>query len=199
MDVEHYVEAAPSAIEFHLVRFWRAWVVVFVFVALAVAGYCIAFLPPSDFPSGSIVKIVRGTSASEVAAQLTDMRIIAHPRILRMVLRVSGGSVRVQAGPYLFNTPENLLVVAYRLMTGDYGIPPARITFPAGETARDAAERVHNAFPDISTSDFISKAQPYEGYLFPDTYLFVPSSDVDSIVKTMRENFDTKTLSFKND
>ncbi len=169
------------------------------FAVLAVIGYHTAFSPPDDFPTGSIVSIARGTSAPEVAAQLAQVRIIAYPQLLRAVLRLSGGSARVQAGSYLFNTPENLFTVAYRLVTGDYRVPSVRITFPEGETARHGAARVHEAFPSISASDFLLKAQPYEGYLFPDTYLFLPSSDADSIIKTMRANFDTKTASLRDE
>ncbi|MBI4088810.1 endolytic transglycosylase MltG [Candidatus Kaiserbacteria bacterium] len=173
--------------------FERYWVIFLALAILVLIGYHYAFSPPANFPSGSVVKIVRGASAPEVATQLALMHVIAHPHVLRAVLRVSGGSVRIQAGPYLFNTPENLLTVAYRLVTGAYGIPPVRITFPEGETAREMAARVAAAFPDIPASKFLSAAQPYEGYLFPDTYLFLPSSDAESIVEAMRANFDTKT------
>ncbi len=172
----------------------RVWLVSLILAVLAVIGYRVAFSPPADFPTGSIVSIARGASAPEVAAQLAEVHIIAHPQLLRAVLRLSGGSARVQAGSYLFSAPENLLTIAYRLVAGDYRIPPVRITFPEGETARHAAARVNEAFPSISASDFLSKAQPYEGYLFPDTYLFLPSSDADSIIKTMRANFDTRTV-----
>lgn len=180
-------------------RYWRVWLTALILIILTVVGYRTTFSPPSTFPSGSIIKIARGTSASEVATQLADAQVIAHPRLLQAFLRVSGGSVRIQAGPYLFKTPENLFTISYRLVTGEYGVPPARITFPEGGTARDTAERVHDAFPDISVSDFISKAQPHEGYLFPDTYLFLPSADADTIIKTMRENFDIKIVPLADD
>ncbi|MEK7145117.1 MAG: endolytic transglycosylase MltG [Patescibacteria group bacterium] len=174
---------------------YYVWTVSFVFAVFIVIGYRNIVSPPADFPAKSIVSIARGASAPEVAAQLADARVIAHPQVLQTVLRLSRGSSRIQAGPYLFDTPENVFIIARRLVTGAYNLPPARITFPEGETARNIAERVHDAFPDISIPDFISKAQPYEGYLFPDTYLFLPSADTDTIIKAMRENFNEKTAS----
>lgn len=168
------------------------WIVAFVLALALVTGYRAAFSPPANFPVGSIASIARGATAPDVAAQLAEAHIIAHPSILRLVLRVSGASNTVQAGAYLFTAPENLFVVAYRLAVGEYGIPPARITFPEGETARDYAVRVHEAFPDISEASFLSLAKPYEGYLFPDTYVFNSSADASSILQTMRTNFDTK-------
>lgn len=173
-------------------RSHKEWCYSFIIAVSLVAGYALTIAPPSGFPAKSIVVVARGAVASEVAAELADARIIAHPTLLRFVLRASGQSVRVQAGAYLFNTPENLLTVAWRLATGDFGLPPVRITFPEGETAREMSVRVNDAFPDISASIFLSAAQPYEGYLFPDTYLFLPSADVSSIVAIMRENFNEK-------
>jgi UPF0755 protein len=37
---------------------------------------------------------------------------------------------------------------------------------------------------------FLSKAQPQEGYLFPDTYFFLPNATEDTVIATMRQNFD---------
>ncbi len=176
-----------------------AWFFSFALAMLLVGGYQVLFSPPADFPAGSIVSVARGASAPSVAVQLADAHIIAHAGLLRAVLRVSGESDHIQAGAYLFTAPQNLFVVAYRLVTGAYGFPPVRMTFPEGATVRDIAERVAEAFPDISAEDFLTAGKQYEGYLFPDTYLFSPSSDADSIIALMRANFNAKILSLSND
>lgn len=199
IDIPKNAEVAPSAFRSLLTGSWRAWVVALVLALVLVGGYRAAFSPPANFPSGSIVSIVRGATAPDVATQLTEAHIIAHPSVLRAVLRVAGVSDHLQAGVYLFSTPQDLFTVAYRLAMGDYGLPPARITFPEGETARDYAARVHEAFPNISESSFLSLAKPYEGYLFPDTYIFLPSTDAASIVQTMRTNFNTRIAPLMTD
>ena len=168
--------------------------------AIAVgAGFYLAFSPPAQFPTESTVSVARGASVSGIAEKLADANIIAYPGLLRLVLRVSGRGDHIQAGEYLFNAPENLLTVAWRLSTGAHGFPPVRITFPEGETARAMAARVERAFPGIHASDFLFVARPYEGYLFPDTYLFLPSVDVASIIADMRANFDTKMTLVSDD
>ncbi|MDP1690138.1 MAG: endolytic transglycosylase MltG [bacterium] len=168
------------------------WVLAFTFAMLLVGSYQIFFAAPANFPTGTVIKIATGASASEVAAQLATAHIIKNQQLLRAALRLSGGSVHIQAGPYLFSSPQDVLTVAYRLAAGDFGIPPVRITFPEGEAVRDVAERIHEALSGISASDFLSKGQSYEGYLFPDTYFFPPSANADSIIKTMRGNFNEK-------
>ncbi|MEK7113993.1 MAG: endolytic transglycosylase MltG [Patescibacteria group bacterium] len=171
------------------------WVIACAFAMLMVGGYFFTVSPPQDFPSGSTVVILRGATAPAIAHTLGNARIIAHPTALRLILRILGASTRVQAGAYFFSKPENLLTVTYRLVTGAYGLPSVRITFPEGETVRDVAARVHEAFPDISESDFFSLAQLYEGYLFPDTYLFSSSVDAASIIQIMFKNFNTRVSS----
>lgn len=168
------------------------WVVSFVLAAAIVAAYQTTVAPPSDFIPGTLVHIVRGTSAPEIANELADARIIAHPALFRAFLRVTGQGENVQTGVYKFDTGQNLFTVAYRLVAGEYGIPPARITFIEGVTNREAAAQVAGALPDISIDGFLAAAEGQEGYLFPDTYFFQPGIEAETIVATMRANFEAK-------
>ena len=167
-------------------------VAVSAFATLFLIGYFALFAPPTDFPSGSTVVIARGASAPLVADQLSEARIIAHPFVLQFLLRLSGTSGSVHAGVYLFEAPQNLFIVAHRIVTGAYGLPPVRITFPEGTTVREAAVLISDALPEIKSADFLKEAEPYEGYLFPDTYLFLPSADAASVIALMRDTFNTK-------
>ncbi len=175
------------------------WFFSFALALLLVGGYSFTFAPPSTFPSGEIVVIARGASVSDIARKLHDAHIIAHPSLLRIILRMSGASNRVRAGTYLFSTPEDVCTVAYRLITGAYGLPPVRITFPEGMTVLDMGTKVTGAFPSLSAQDFFLSGKTYEGYLFPDTYLFPPDADTALIIKTMRDNFDAQIAPLTGD
>jgi UPF0755 protein len=193
---------SPSASVSNGMDFFKryiSWVAPFAFGAFLFFGCVLVLAPPSTLPSRDIVVIAQGASVSDIAKELYDAHIIAHPTVLRLILRMSGASNRVQAGAYLFNVPENALVVAHRLVTGTYGLPPVRITFIEGVTVREMAVQVTGALPKISTKDFLSAGQPYEGYLFPDTYFFSSSADVASVVASMRANFTTKIASLSGD
>lgn len=170
-----------------------------VFIIALLGGYYSLFSPPANFPSGSIVIIAQGASASLVAKELADAHVIAQPMLLNFILRISGESDSIQAGAYRFQTPQNLFSIAYRIVTGAYGIPPSRITFVEGTTVREMALRVAETFSALSADNFLKIGKPYEGYLFPDTYLFVPNTDAESIVKTMRANFTAKTAALSGD
>ena len=175
------------------------WFVAFVVSLMIVGGYEILFAPPTSFPSGSMVSILPGASAPAIAQELANTHLIAHPSLLRLLLRLSGKSESLHAGTYLFIAPENLFAVAYRLTTGDYGLPRVRLTFVEGVTVREMAAQIADAFPNITAQDFLAEAKPYEGYLFPDTYFFPPSADTASVIALMRDNFDAKTVPLARD
>jgi UPF0755 protein len=197
-EVTWYGQRAFSALMRSAHRYPRRWAAVLALVALFV-GYRFMLAPPTAFSPGSTVVIARGASASLVAQTLADAHIIAHPELLRIILHLSGSNTQAQAGIYRFNAPENLLTVAHRLVTGAYGIPPVRITLPEGMSTREMAERIADAYPSISANDFLAVGEPYEGYLFPDTYFFPPSVDAALIVKTMRANFNARTSSLSEE
>lgn len=178
---------------------YKTWVVSFVLALFVYILYALTLAPPGNFPSGEIIVIPRGASVAQIVSELSAAHLVAHPALLHFLLRVSGTATSVQAGTYRFDTPENVIMIAYRLSTGGYGIPPVRITFVEGITVRESAQLIADTLPGIAAADFIKTATPYEGYLFPDTYIFPPGSDVDSIVASMRANFNEKTKSLLND
>lgn len=180
-------------------RLSREWVVAFLLALFITIGYLAAFAPPADFPSKGMVRVVPGDSVPEIARDLYEARVIKYPTVLRAVLRLGGASGDVQAGLYVFERPEDLFMVAYRLVRGEYGLPPVRLTFVEGVTVREAALQVESSFSDISAQDFSRAAQEYEGYLFPDTYFFQPEADAASVISVMRSNFEKKIATLAAD
>ncbi|MDE2021566.1 MAG: endolytic transglycosylase MltG [Patescibacteria group bacterium] len=184
--------ATFSALQFHFLRFFRQWVAVLASIILFFgAGYFL--LAPPQFTGIKTIVIAQGASLRTVAGELADAHVISYPLVLRLLLQGSGEDSHIQAGAYRFDAPENLLLVMHTIITAGYSIPPVRITFPEGATVRDMAARIAEALPSISATDFLASGQPYEGYLFPDTYHFSSSADVSSILRAMRANFTAKT------
>lgn len=173
-------------------------------IAGAVAGasllfaLLLLFATPRNFAPVTL-SIPVGSSAASTAATLAQANVIAHPLVLRLVLRFSGGGEEVQAGTYRFSEPESALSVARRLAAGEYGIPPVRLTFPEGSTVRQMAERVTGVLPHVSVAEFIAAASPHEGYLFPDTYFFSVAATTSAVIAEARENFDAKVAPLLSD
>lgn len=186
-----FPEMARFALSAHLQRFWREYMIGA--LALAIAAlllFAVVLAPPEGFPTGQIIVIKKGQSTPEIAALLKSERLVAHPFFIQWLGKIPVFSVK--AGAYRFDQPENAIFVAARLISGYSGIPDVRITFREGEDAREMGQEVAEAFPDITASDFLAAAGPYEGYLFPDTYKFSPDATADDIVAALRSNFDDK-------
>ncbi len=192
-------KATCAGMALHLRRYALVWVATFVCLAAALGGLYLLVAPPANFPQGSIIVVAEGASAQAVARELADALIVTHPTLLRLLWRATGTGGSIPSGAYRFATPQNLLTIAWRLAEGDYGIPSTRITFIEGTTVREMATKIAGALPEISAEDFISVAQPYEGYLFPDTYSFPPSASAASVVKKLRDTFVAKTASLLGD
>lgn len=184
--------AGYSALEFHVRRYAIAWGVAAIALASIAASAWLLIAPPSSFPGDVIVIVEEGDTAPDIAQKLADAHVVLRPELLRAFWRLSSADAGIPAGPYRFAAPETLPTVARRLVRGDYGIPQVSVTFPEGLTVLDMGRRVSEALPHIPVADFISAGQPYEGYLFPDTYTLDPADTAASIVARARANFDEK-------
>ena len=158
------------------------------FIALTL--FFLVTLPPFDFKAGNVT-ITQGESATDIASALSKAGVIRSQLVFRVFLRLAGSDARVQAGTYKFSRPESVTSIERRLLVGDYGIPFVRLTFVEGFTVREAAEQVAAALP-ISEQEFLDAATPYEGYLFPDTYMIQVSSTAGDVVKKMRDAFTSR-------
>jgi UPF0755 protein len=190
--LERFSVAAGTALQSHVARFRDRYVAALGTVVLLVVLYA-SFLSAPRFPGETVAVVAEGANAAQVAQDLADARLVRSPALLRLYWKLAGEGNSLHAGAYRFARPESFFRVAARIADGEYGIAPVRITLFEGDTARNMANRIAAALPEVATSTFISAAQPYEGYLFPDTYVFPPSATADSIVAVMRQEFSEKT------
>ncbi len=197
---QRYTAASVAALNMHVQRFWRSWLIVIViFVAVFGIAYQLVLAAPFAFTPGTVVVLRPDSSLRADAQALAHAQIIRHPLVFELVVRLFGKGRDIQEGAYKFARGQNALTIAQRLLSGDFGIPTARITFYGGMSVREMAQKIAQVFPQISASDFIAAAQPYEGYLFPDTYTFSPSATAVTIVQTMRTNFAQKTVALQQE
>lgn len=195
---ERLVGGAVTALQFHALRFWRHWLTVWAVVALiALVGY--VTVSPPWYRAPATVYVGEGDTVSVIGSKLAVAQVVRAPLALELILRLLGGDSKVRTGTYRFEEGETVFVIAQRLLTADYGIKEIKITFPEGMSIREMSLLVASAFPAITPTDFVQAAQGSEGYLFPDTYQFAPSSDAALIVSTMRKNFDTRIASLSSE
>jgi len=160
---------------------------------LAALLYIFAIQPPDSFPTDQLVSVPQGQSVSEIARELRDAGVIRSPLFFRILVKLSGRERDLHAGDYLFKEPESVFSIARAIAIGAYGLEPFRIRIPEGATTKEIAVLFSREFQRFDAATFLQKARPQEGYLFPDTYFFLPNATADTVFSAMRQNFDTQT------
>jgi len=144
---------------------------------------------PVRFPVGSIVEIKEGLTTKEIAQSLEDKKVIKSKLLFETIVRVFRGDKGVRSGDYFFERHKNVFTLSYRTIKGVFGLTPIRVTVFEGLTISEMAEFFANKLDNFDENNFILQAQEKEGYLFPDTYYFLPNINEDGIITAMENNF----------
>ncbi len=168
----------------------RTLTIIVILGGVAIASYLFAIRPPDEFPAGGLVAVESGASVTAIAASLEEQHVIRSPLALRLFVRVLGRERGVQAGDYLFKEPLSSWQVAKALSVGAYGLEPMRIRIAEGATTREMAALLSKALPRFDADAFLVEARPEEGFLFPDTYFFLPNASEETVLQALRQNFD---------
>ncbi|MEX0935116.1 MAG: endolytic transglycosylase MltG [Candidatus Paceibacterota bacterium] len=162
---------------------------------LMIIGAAATFMwgPPRHFPVGTIVHIEEGGTLGEVAAQLEDRNVIRSTGLFVASVRyLYNGDDSVVAGDYFFSQRHTLFSVAEKITSGDYGLDPLAVTIPEGASVREMANILEGKLDSFNKNVFIGLALSLEGYLFPDTYHFLPNTSERRAIEVMNENFKKK-------
>lgn len=154
--------------------------------------------PPHDFPVRSIITVEEGESLAAISQFLKGQKVIRSEILFEFAVIIRGGERRLMAGDYFFANPAYIPTVARRLTHGEYGITPIRVTIPEGSTVMEIAAILKNNGLNLSEEEFIALAKGKEGFLFPDTYFFLPNTPSQNIIDVMAKNFERKTIDLES-
>jgi UPF0755 protein len=93
----------------------------------------------------------------------------------------------LQAGVYQVSASENAFEIARRLTRNTSDI---RVTLPEGLRAEEVVESLASQLGTTATNS--AQCNDQNGYLFPDTYSFVPGTSIESACARLRGQFDTQ-------
>ncbi len=166
---------------------------IFIFVVLCAWVYVALTAPPGNFPLGTVVTIPADTSLISVTNELRADHVISSPLIFRSAVILFGGEKSVVAGDYLLDKPDNVFALAVRFVRGSFHLQPVKVTVPEGWNVYQISDELGTRIPRFDTAGFLAYAKGDEGYLFPDTYFISPLATPQTVISTMRANFDTST------
>lgn len=170
--------------------------VIFVFLFFIIFGILI-FLQnikaPKDFNTELIFSIESGDSVRSVSKKLEENNFIKSRALFETFVILFGGEKNIKTGAYLFKEKLNVIRIAQRISDGEKGLSPIKTTIPEGYTNEEIANLFKNKLPNFDKENFLSLAQNYQGYLFPDTYFVLYSDDEKIVFDMLRNNFNKKT------
>lgn len=172
-----------------------------IIVSISFVSY-VFLVPPSGFanqnPNGVFVNIKKGMGARQVAILLKDAGVISSESMFVAIVSIFGDENKISSGVYLFKNSLNILAAEKRIRNGDYDIEAKKITIPEGFTNIQIASRLEANLPEFDKELFLNLASTSEGYLYPETYFFLPSDTEEVIFDKMTETFKEETASLKD-
>lgn len=163
--------------------------------------YILAWRSPRPFPEQALVSVERGASLSQIAISFKEQGVVLSSFWLKAFIILWGGEKNVIAGDYYFPKAVSVFRVAEMLHKGDFGLIARRVTIPEGTSSVEMAEILKNNLIRFNPKDFVDEVinNNYEGYLFPDTYFFMPNTNSSDVILMMRENFTRQTKQYEAD
>lgn len=158
-------------------------------ILLLCAFYFFFFSAPFNFPVGSVVHIEKGASLDQISKLLYKENVIKSPFWFKVIVTIMDGQGGADAGDYFFSKKRGLFNVSTRISNSEYGLTPISITIPEGATSFEIAEILRKNISNFDSEKFLKLAVPLEGYLFPDTYFFLPNITPENVIETMKNNF----------
>ncbi|KKS84414.1 MAG: Aminodeoxychorismate lyase [Parcubacteria group bacterium GW2011_GWA2_43_11] len=160
-----------------------------VLIGTSAWGWFGVYQPPSFFPIKTIVTIPEGATLSGVASILQKEQVVQSALAFRVFVTLFNSKEQIRAGDYYFNERLTLHEVAERFTHGEFGLESVRVTIPEGATTYQMAHIFEERFERFDTGEFLMLAEEKEGYLFPDTYFFLPNVSTSQILTTMERTF----------
>ncbi|HSV31740.1 MAG TPA: endolytic transglycosylase MltG [Atribacteraceae bacterium] len=171
---------------------------------LCMAGWLAFYHEPDGVTDRREVVIVPGTSNRDIARLLRARGILPTPELFLLYLALSGQRT-LQAGRYFFRGNESVKTLVDALTHGKTGMQ--RITFPEGLTSQQMADLLEQheianqgeylalvADPARFSRPWLAGVRTLEGFLFPDTYYFVPYSGAETVINTQLDRFESLFL-----
>lgn len=174
-------------------------------LVLVSAGLFTGFLLSSMFfaaspQSGTVeIRIEQGESFSTVVRKLREQKIVSNEKVFSLWARYSGLEKKIHWGLYRFELPLSPAEVLNRMVLGR-GVFQ-RVTIPEGLTVKEIADLL-GKMAIVEKERFLAAAEDpellsslgledkgLEGYLFPNTYHFPPSTPPREIILSMAEQF----------
>lgn len=168
-------------------------------IIILIGLYVFSLRSPADFPQQSTISIESGSALTEISDVLGRQKVVRSGALFQFFAILFGGDTGVIAGDYFFEKRLPVFTIAKRLTKGDYRVKSVKVTVPEGFTLNKMSVLFAGLLRNFSQEEFFELTEGKEGFLFPDTYFFFPTTKADQIVSEMMDNFNKKILAVEEE
>lgn len=181
------IKTSPSLLT-RLLRFFALSIIVL--IGACSFGYYVLVSAPS-FEGEQKLVVHPGDSLKSISVQAEQIGIVKSKMVFQTAMFILGGDRNIKAGSYTFSSPMSAIEVAVQIAGGKRNISQNKITIPEGFTREQMADVFKSKIAGFDTSLFLQKTK--EGFLFPDTYIFLEDTKTLDVVSTLQNEFEKKT------
>lgn len=158
-----------------------------IFICLIAVGTIVLFWPQNDIDEKVKVNIPKGATLEQITDLLTEKNIVTNKEMFIYATRLMGHSSKIPAGIFALKSAKNNYSIVKQLVQGSPEM--IKVTLLEGWTITQVTEIISdsmNLSSEILASlcydeQFINElgleTKSLEGYLYPDTYLFLESEN----------------------
>ncbi len=174
------------------------WIVIIICIVVIGCSWWIFSLSraPRDFQKDVIVTVYPGMTIKDLSSVLQTSHVVTSGTWFHGVMSTRFKNKPIIAGDYIFEKPQSVFSVAYRIAHGVYGNSRIKVTFPEGITRYDMADIISQKIPEFPRDQFLQKTYAIEGFLFPDTYYFFRTQSADQVIKSLQTQWQEQIKSF---
>ncbi len=158
----------------------------FLVVILCIGYFSLLLLRPLQ--EDISIKISKGNSLTQVSNLLSRENLAPLSTIPKVFFILTKQTPK--SGFYLFKKGENFFDIVNRLSKARYGDIYETITIPEGSTNEDIISILKQSPFTINEEKLRNLIEGQEGFLFPDTYFFLPTANEQDIVQELEKTFE---------
>jgi len=198
---------------FYQSNFFMKKIIIFCIILFATGAWFIHFRTYNTVSDNIVPEqfvVAKGDDIITIGSKLATQDLVANRIYFYYYAWKNKLRGSIDAGNYLITPKSSIADIVYKMTTGDavkHIKKDVKITFPEGWTIKQMANRLnennlagdafsylaYNPMPELYTEyPFLQENKSLEGYLFPDTYFFMPDATAEDVVRKMLDNFDIK-------
>ena len=136
---------------------------------------------PGPAAEETVVVLPRGAGLAQIAEALVEARVIDHPWLFRLAVRMLDRDRRLKAGEYAFPAGATPRTVIVMLANGE--TVARRLTVAEGLTVAE----IYQLLESIEALEGELPPPPEEGSLLPETYFYALGDSRDAMVRRMQD------------